>query len=103
PLGPRGGNKGLVEGLISVGYLPVAVDESNPWIQLYKKINPSHNGNAPFDNNIVCGSTGGDLTLQALQNARKNLTREGSVAAIEKGGFKNPAAGPYRYSKTNHS
>lgn len=101
--GLLGANKGLLEGLISVGYLPVAVDESNPWIQLYKKINASHNGNAPFDNNIVYGMTVGYLTVQALQKAGKNLTREGIIAAIEKGGFKNAAAGPYRYSKTNHS
>jgi ABC-type branched-subunit amino acid transport system substrate-binding protein len=101
--GLLGANKGLLEGLISVGYLPVAVDESNPWIQLYKKVNASHNGNAPFDNNIVYGMTVGYLTVQALQKAGKNLSREGIVAAIEKGGFKNAAAGPYRYSKTNHS
>jgi ABC-type branched-subunit amino acid transport system substrate-binding protein len=101
--GLLGANKGLLEGLISVGYLPVAVDESNPWIQLYKKVNASHNGNAPFDNNIVYGMTVGYLTVQALQKAGKNLTREGIIAAIEKGGFKNAAAGPYRYSKTNHS
>ena len=101
--GLLGANKGLLEGLISVGYLPVAVDESNPWIQLYKKINASNNGNAPFDNNIVYGMTVGYLTVQALLKAGKNLTREGLVKAIESGGFKNAAAGPYRFSKTDHS
>ncbi len=101
--GLLGANKGLLEGLISVGYLPVAVDESNPWIQLYKKINAEHNGNAPFDNNIVYGMTVGYLTVQALLKAGKNLTRESMVAAVESGGFKNAAAGPYRFSKTDHS
>jgi len=101
--GLLGANKGLLEGLISVGYLPVAVDDSNPWIQLYKKINASNNGNAPFDNNIVYGMTVGYLTVQALLKAGKNLTREGLIKAIESGGFKNAAAGPYRFSKTDHS
>jgi branched-chain amino acid transport system substrate-binding protein len=101
--GLLGANKGLLEGLLSVGYLPVAVDESNPWIQLYKKINASHNGNAPFDNNIVYGMTVGYLTVQALLKAGKDLSREKLIAAVESGGFKNAAAGPYRYSKTDHS
>src|SRR5688572_18141699 len=59
--GLLGQNKGLLEGLLSVGYLPVATDESNPWIQLYKKVNTEHNANAPFDNNIIFGMTVGYL------------------------------------------
>jgi ABC-type branched-subunit amino acid transport system substrate-binding protein len=101
--GLLGANKGLREGLIAPGYLPVATDTSNPWIQLYKKVNEAHNGNAPFDNNIVYGMTVGYLTVQALLKAGKDLTREKMIAAVESGGFKNASSGPYRFSKTDHS
>jgi branched-chain amino acid transport system substrate-binding protein len=101
--GLLGDKKGLLEGLISPGYLPIATDTSNPWIQLYKKVNESNNANAPFDNNIVFGMTVGYLTVQVLQKAGKNLTREKLIETVQSGGFKNAAAGPYRYSKTDHS
>jgi ABC-type branched-subunit amino acid transport system substrate-binding protein len=101
--GLLGQNKGLLEGLISPGYLPIATDTNNPWIQLYKKVNKDHNADAPFDNNIVFGMTVGYLTVQVLQKAGKNLTREKLIEAVQAGGYKNAAVGPYRYSKTDHS
>jgi branched-chain amino acid transport system substrate-binding protein len=101
--GLLGQSKGLLEGLISVGYLPIATDKSNPWVQLYEKVNTQHNAGAPFDNNIIFGMTVGYLTVQALQKAGKNLTREKLIEAVQSGGFKNAAVGPYRYKKGDHS
>ncbi|GAA3350376.1 ABC transporter substrate-binding protein [Amorphoplanes nipponensis] len=93
----------LTEGLISDNYLPLSNDEANPWIQLYKKVNAAHNGNAEFDNNIVYGMSVGYLFVQSLQAAGKDLTREGLIAAIEKGGFQGPGLAPLRYSADNHA
>ena len=44
---------------------------TNPWIQLFKKINDEYNGNAPFDGNIVYGMAVGYLFVQALQAGRQ--------------------------------
>lgn len=93
----------LTEGLISANYLPLSNDDANPWIQLYKKVNAAHNGNAEFDNNIVYGMSVGYLFVQSLQAAGKDLTRDGLIKAIEKGGFQGPAHAPLRFSATNHS
>jgi hypothetical protein len=41
--------------------------------------------------------------VQALQKAGKNLTREKLIEAVESGGFKNAAVGPYRFKKGDHS
>jgi branched-chain amino acid transport system substrate-binding protein len=101
--GLLGANKGLLEGLIGPGYLPVISEESNPWVQLFKKVNKEHNGDAPFDNNIMFGMSVGYLTVQVLLKAGKDLTREKLISAVESGGFKGAAVGPYRFSKDNHS
>lgn len=93
----------LTEGLVSANYLPLSNDDANPWIQLYKKVNTAHNGNAEFDNNIVYGMSVGYLFVQSLQKAGKDLTREGLIQTIEKGGFQGPGHAPLRYSADDHS
>ena len=93
----------LTEGLISDNYLPLSNDDANPWIQLYKKVNAAHNGNAEFDNNIVYGMSVGYLFVQSLQAAGKDLTREGLISAIEKNGFQGPGLAPLRFSADDHS
>jgi ABC-type branched-subunit amino acid transport system substrate-binding protein len=92
----------LLDGLVGAGYLPSVDDESNPWVQLFKKINTDAKG-PDFDGNVMYGFSVGYLFVQALQKAGKNLTRQGIVDAIEKGGFKGPGIVPFEYSKTNHS
>jgi branched-chain amino acid transport system substrate-binding protein len=93
----------LTEGLISANYLPLSTDDANPWIQLYKKVNTAHNGGAEFDNNTVYGMSVGYLFVQSLQAAGKDLTREGLISAIEKGGFQGPGHAPLRFSDKDHS
>jgi ABC-type branched-subunit amino acid transport system substrate-binding protein len=94
--------KPLLEGLVGAGYLPSVDDESNPWTQLFKKINSDAKG-PEYDGNVAYGFSVGYLFVQALQKAGKNLTRQGIVDAIEAGGFKGPGIVPLLYSKTNHS
>jgi branched-chain amino acid transport system substrate-binding protein len=93
----------LTEGLISDNYLPLSSDETNPWIQLYKKVQAAHNAGAEFDNNTVYGMSVGYLFVQSLQAAGKDLTREGLISAIEKGGFQGPGLAPLRFSDKDHS
>ncbi|MEV6597274.1 ABC transporter substrate-binding protein [Actinoplanes sp. NPDC051346] len=93
----------LTEGLISANYLPLSTDDADPWIQLFKRVNAQHNNNAEFDNNIVYGMSVGYLFVQTLQAAGKDLTRDGLVAAVEKGGFQGPGFAPLRFSADDHS
>jgi ABC-type branched-subunit amino acid transport system substrate-binding protein len=95
--------KPLLEGLLSAGYLPSVDDNADPWVQLFKKVNDQHNKGVEFDGNVMYGMSVGYLFVQALQVAGKDLSRQGIVDAIEKGGFKNAAGVAYRYSKTDHS
>jgi ABC-type branched-subunit amino acid transport system substrate-binding protein len=94
----------LIEGLTASGYLPLSNEESNPWIQLFKKVNDQYGGSAEFDNNIVYGMSVAYLFVQALQSAGKDLTREGIIKAVEKNGFTGgPGLVPLRYSADDHS
>jgi ABC-type branched-subunit amino acid transport system substrate-binding protein len=92
----------LLEGLIGAGYLPAADDDSNPWIQLFKKINTDQKG-PEWDGNVLYGFSVGYLFVQALQKAGKNLTRQSIVDTIEKGGFSGPGIVPLQFAKGNHA
>jgi ABC-type branched-subunit amino acid transport system substrate-binding protein len=93
----------LLEGVVAANYLPLATDDANPWIQLYKKVNSQYNGNAEFDNNIIYGMSVAYLFVQTLQAAGQDLTREKLIETVEKGGFTGPGLVPLRFSKEDHS
>ncbi|WP_430780874.1 ABC transporter substrate-binding protein [Actinoplanes sp. G11-F43] len=93
----------LMEGLVAANYLPLNTDEANPWIQLFRKVNAEHNGNAEFDNNVVYGMSVGYLFTQALQAAGKDLTRDKIIEAVRANGFQGPGLVPLRFSAQDHS
>jgi branched-chain amino acid transport system substrate-binding protein len=93
----------LLEGVLSTGYLPAVDDTANAWIALFRKLNDEYNGSAPFDGNIEYGFAVGYLFVQVLKAAGKDLTRQGIVQAVEKGGFTGPGIAPYRFSADDHS
>jgi ABC-type branched-subunit amino acid transport system substrate-binding protein len=94
----------LLEGLISAGYLVSIADPAEPWNALFRRINSEHNGNAPFDGNVLYGMAVGYTFVQALQAAGEDLTREGLISVIEKGELDSgPGLTPFRYSADDHS
>jgi ABC-type branched-subunit amino acid transport system substrate-binding protein len=93
----------LAEGMIGISPLPAATDAADPWTALFKRVHDQYAPSTPFNGNTVYGMSVGYLFVQALQAAGKDLTREGLVAAVEKGGFTGPGYAPLRYSDTNHS
>ncbi|GAB2609105.1 ABC transporter substrate-binding protein [Paractinoplanes abujensis] len=93
----------LLEGVVAANYLPLANDSANPWIQLYTKVNKEYNNGAELDNNVVYGMSVAYLFVQALQSAGKDLTRDGIIEAVKKGGFTGPGLVPVRYSAGDHS
>jgi branched-chain amino acid transport system substrate-binding protein len=94
---------GLLEGVVAANYLPLATDETNPWIQLFQKVNGQYNNNAAFDNNVVYGMSVAYLFVQSLLGAGKDLTRDKLTAAVAKGGFTGPGLVPVRFSDKDHS
>jgi ABC-type branched-subunit amino acid transport system substrate-binding protein len=94
----------LLEGLVSAGYLVPLADETEPWNVLFRKINKEHNGDVPFDGNVLYGMSVGYTFVQALQAAGKDLTRERIVEVIEQGKLTGgPGLTPFRYSADDHS
>ncbi|MEV1146040.1 ABC transporter substrate-binding protein [Micromonospora sp. NPDC049799] len=93
----------LLEGLIGANYLPMQNATTDPWIQLFTKVNKEYNGDAPFDGNTVYGMAVGYLFVQVLLAAGKDLTRESVVEAVRRGGYQGPGLAPLRYSTTDHS
>jgi ABC-type branched-subunit amino acid transport system substrate-binding protein len=92
----------LIEGAITDAYLPPTTDNSNSWIQLFKKIHDQYDKKAPFDGNVEYGMASAYTFAQALKNAGKNPSRQDLVNAVEQGGFTGPGLVPFRYSKTDH-
>ncbi len=93
----------LLEGVLSTAYLPSVDDLSNPWIALFRKLNDQYNNAAPFDGNVAYGFSVGYLFVQVLLAAGKDLTRQGIIQAVEKGGYQGPGLAALRFSKTDHS
>ncbi|SCL13798.1 ABC-type branched-chain amino acid transport system, substrate-binding protein [Micromonospora nigra] len=94
---------GLLEGMVGVNYLPAQTDSTDPWIQLFTKINREHNGDTAFDGNTVYGMAVGYLFVQVLLAAGKDLTREGLLEAVARGGYQGPGLAPLRFSDSDHS
>lgn len=101
--GRLGEAKGLLEGVLGANYLPFAANASDPWIRLFTKVNAERNGGVPMDGNVIYGMSVGYLFVQALLKAGKDLTRDGIIAAVEKGGFAGPGLAPLRYAANDHS
>jgi branched-chain amino acid transport system substrate-binding protein len=93
----------LLNGMVAANYLPAGNDAGNPWIPLFKQINTQYNAGAPFDNNTVYGMSVGVLFVEAVKAAGKDLTRDGLISAVEKGGFQGPGLAPLRFSANDHS
>jgi ABC-type branched-subunit amino acid transport system substrate-binding protein len=93
----------LIEGVLSDGYLPNSADTSNSWIQLFQKVHDKYIKSVPFDGNVEYGMSLAYLFAQAVQRAGKDLTRQGLLDAINKGGFTGPGIVPFQYSASNHS
>jgi len=93
----------LIQGIITDAYLSTPGDPSNSWIQLFKKIHDQYDAKAPFDGNVLYGMAVAYTFAQALQAAGQNPTRDGIVAAVEKGIAQGPGTVPFRFSSSSHA
>jgi ABC-type branched-subunit amino acid transport system substrate-binding protein len=93
----------LIEGMITDSYLPSLGDTSNTWITLFKTIHDKYLPKLPFDGNVVYGMALGYTFAQAVAAEGKNVTRQGLLDALNKGGLTGPGLTPYRYSGSSHA
>src|SRR5262249_58097271 len=93
----------LLNGISSDAYLPPTSETGNSWIQLFKKVHDKYIPQLPFDGNVEYGMSAAYLFAHALQRAGRDLTRQGIVDAVTKGGFTGPGLVPYRFSAGSHA
>lgn len=95
----------LTNGVITTSYMANATDPANSWVKLFTKVNDEAKDgkDLPYDFTMQYGYALAYTATQALLAAGKDLTREGFVKAIEKGGFEGPGLVPFAYSKDDHS
>ncbi|MGH9297774.1 MAG: ABC transporter substrate-binding protein, partial [Acidimicrobiales bacterium] len=94
----------LLNGMISNAYLPAESDSSNPWVQLSKSILAKYDPGFHWDGNSEFGAALGYSTVELLEAAGKNLTRQGLVKTLESKGSSFAASGlvPFAFSASDH-
>ncbi|SNR93483.1 ABC transporter substrate-binding protein [Blastococcus mobilis] len=94
----------LLDGALTTGYLPTVDQTDNPWIQQFQEIWEASGQEGELTNYRVYGMSQAYTTVQALQAAGQNPTRDGIVEAIETAGadWEGPVFAPYRYSADSH-
>lgn len=93
----------LIDGIVTDSYAAPLGDTSNSWIALFKKVHDKYIPKLPFDGNVVYGMGYAYTFLQAVKAAGKDLTRQGLLDALEKGGLTGPGLVPFRYSSSSHA
>jgi branched-chain amino acid transport system substrate-binding protein len=95
----------LLDGAITTQYLPGTDNPQDPWVQLFQKVWDASGQEGPLTNFRIYGMSQAYTTVQALQAAGQNPTRDDLVKAIEKAGgdWKGPGLAPFRYSADRHA
>jgi len=93
----------LIQGLVTDSYMVTQADQSNTWIQLFKKVHDQFAAKLPMDGNVQYGMAAAWTFAEAVAKAGKNLTRESLVKAVESG--LNPGFGivPFAFSASSHA
>jgi branched-chain amino acid transport system substrate-binding protein len=91
----------LINGIVTDAYLP-ALNTSDSWYVLFKKIHDQYEPKAPLDGYFFYGMSVAYAFVQAMFKAGRNPTRASLTAAIEGGLPQGPIVAPFAYSSTNH-
>ena len=93
-----------LDGVLTTKYLDTVDDTDSDWIKLWTKVWKQEGDGKPLTNYRVYGMAQAYTFVQALQAAGKDLTRQGLVDAVEKGGadFEGPMVAPFAYGTDSH-
>src|SRR3954451_5813542 len=91
-------------GALTAESLPSVDQPDNPWTQLFQKVWDASGQEGELTNYRIYGMAQAYTTVQALQAAGQNPTRDGLVEAIEQSGgdWEGPVLAPFRYSEDSH-
>ena len=92
----------LIQGIVTDTFLPSPANTDNSWVQLFRKVHDKYIPRLPFDGNVEYGMAAAYTFAEALRAAGPDPTRDGLVAAIERGLPAGPGLTPLRYSPTSH-
>jgi branched-chain amino acid transport system substrate-binding protein len=94
----------LLDGALTTDYLPTVDEPDNPWVQKFQEIWDASGQEGELTNYRIYGMAMAYTTIQALQSAGQNPTRDGLVEAIETAGgdWEGPVLAPFRYSADSH-
>lgn len=94
----------LLDGAFTTDYLPTVDEPDNPWVQLFQEIWDASGQEGELTNYRIYGMSMAYTTIQALQAAGQNPTRDGLIEAIETAGgdWEGPVLAPFRYSEDSH-
>jgi len=92
----------LIQGIVTDTFLPSPANTDNSWVQLFRKVHDKYIPKLPFDGNVEYGMAAAYTFAEALRAAGPDPTRDGLVAAIERGLPAGPGLTPLRYSATSH-
>jgi branched-chain amino acid transport system substrate-binding protein len=94
----------LLDGVLTTDYLPTVDEPDNPWVQLFQKVWDESGQEGDLTNYRIYGMAQAYTTVQALQAAGQNPTRDGLIEAIEQVGseWEGPVLAPFRYSADSH-
>src|SRR5690242_373304 len=80
-----------------------SADQSNSWIQLFKKVHDQFDKSAPMDGNVQYGMAAAWTFAEAVAKAGKDLTRESLVKAVESGLSPGFGIVPFAFSASSHA
>jgi ABC-type branched-subunit amino acid transport system substrate-binding protein len=94
----------VLDGVLTTEYLPSVDQPDNPWVQLFQEVWDASGQEGELTNYRIYGMAQAYTTVQALQAAGQNPTRDGLVEAIETAGadWEGPVLAPFRYSADSH-
>ena len=94
----------VLDGVLTTDYLPTVDEPDNPWVQLFQEVWDASGQEGELTNYRIYGMAQAYTTVQALQAAGQNPTRDGLVEAIETAGadWEGPVLAPFRYSADSH-
>jgi ABC-type branched-subunit amino acid transport system substrate-binding protein len=95
--------KGLVNDIVTSGYLPATSDTSNAWIVQFKQIHDKYIASLPFDGNVEYGMAVAYAFVHAMKKAGRNPSRQDVINVITSGQLdQGPGLVPYGYSSSSH-
>ena len=94
---------GLLNGVVTSGYLPATSDASDPWTTLFKQIHDKYIASLPFDGNVVYGMAAAYAFVQLMKKAGRNPSREDVVNTLNSGQLDSgPGFVPLGFSSSSH-